>query len=67
MLKAQESKPTKGDWYITVCADIQKFDLKCTMDEIQNMSKNQFKRTVKKSMKTVAFKYLNDEKTEKQK
>ena len=38
-----------------------------TIDEIQNMSKEQIKKKVKESMKKVAFEYLNTEKNRRSK
>ena len=67
VLKAQTNKPVKGDWFSTVCNDIEEFEIENTIEEIQNMTENEVKRKVKIAMKITAFKFLNIEKNRKSK
>ena len=62
VLKAQENKPSKGDWLRTVLNDINELKLNLTIANIQKLKKVQIKNRVKDAIKKAAFKYLSNEK-----
>ena len=66
MLKAQQKKPTKGDWYSTAQNDLQQFNINYSNEEITKMKKKKWKREIKKSMIKAAFEYLIAEKNRKE-
>ena len=58
---AQLNKPLKGDWILSVLDDLKNVELDCyTFDELENLTKKQFKNIVNESVKTNAFDYLID-------
>ena len=67
VLKAQENKPSKGDWFSTVINDINEFNLNLTTDDIKKLSKTQLKNRTKKAMIKTAFENLINDKDTKQK
>ena len=63
VLRTQQKYPAKGDWCLVVQEDLQEFDLDhISWEEIENMSKQNFKSIVKEAMTKVAFQYLIEEK-----
>ena len=61
---AQKVNPVKGDWCHTVKTDMELIKLNMKDCEITSMSKNKFKRHVKKYMTDAAFAYLKSEQSE---
>ena len=56
--EAQCANPIKGDWASTVLKDLESADIKMTFEEIRKCSKDSFKDTVKKAIRSKAFKSL---------
>ena len=52
---AQLSHPTKGDWVTEAMKDIEDSDLNLELEDIKNMSKGIFRKSVKQNMKNRAF------------
>ena len=59
---AQDSNPTTNDWAVTVRQDLEELELNLNFDEIERLSKEQFKTKVSKAMSKIALKYLLKEK-----
>ena len=49
---AQMRNPTKGDWVTSGLEDIEELEKYLDIEEVKNMSKNQFKTIVKKKTHT---------------
>ena len=45
---AQLRNPTKGDWVTSVIEEIDELELGLQLEDIKNMTKNSFRKTVKK-------------------
>ena len=60
---AQDSNPFKNDWSLTCREDLSSLAINLTYEEIRTMSKDQFKRTVKKAVSSQAYNYLIGEKS----
>ena len=60
---AQDSNPLKNDWSLTCREDLKSLAINLTYEEIRDLSKDQFKRTVKRAVSIQAFRYLMTEKT----
>ena len=58
----QCKKPNKQDWATQILKDLDEFQISLTFNEIENLSKYQFKKIVKKASYKSAFKYLIGEK-----
>ena len=43
VLRMQEKKPTKGDWYSTALTDMEEFKLNLTIDELKRLKKEKVK------------------------
>ena len=56
--EAQCVHPIKGDWASTVTKDLESVGLKMSFEEIRNCSKDIFKETVKKAVRSKAFRSL---------
>ena len=56
----QLEKPSKGDWASSCLKSLEYLDLTFSIAEIKEMTKNQFRRILKKAIKEKAFKYLID-------
>ena len=54
---AQKESPVKGDFHKLVTKDLEILKIE---DDLTNISKRALKRKVKESVKSVAFKYLNE-------
>ena len=50
--------PTKGDWASCCLKDLKDLDILCSLEDIQSMTYNQFKKQVKERVKENAYKYL---------
>ena len=53
--KAQCDSPTRGDWVSTVKQDLKDLEIEMNFDQIRDYTKEAFKETVKKQVKTKAF------------
>ena len=58
----QWTKPEPGDWSTLVKKDLEELELDLDIEEISGISKNNFKKIVKKKIRKVAFKNLMDKK-----
>ena len=58
--RAQCEDPTKGDWVSLVKEDMKSLNFEMTFDIIKTFSKDAFKETVKKHVKTAALKGLQE-------
>ena len=58
--QAQCDSPTRGDWVSTVRQDLNELKIEMDFDQIRDCTKELFKETVKKQVKTTAFKYLTE-------
>ena len=56
----QKTVRTKGDWFLMVDMERQKYDLKLSDEEISRMSKYRFKNLVDKKVNSFAFQYLKE-------
>ena len=56
--EAQKKNPTKGDWIQLVMNDLDLIGEQLDEERIRSMSKNKFKRHVKKKIENAAFEYL---------
>ena len=54
----QEVKQTRGDWFLMMKEEREKYDINMTDDEIKSLSKQQFRNLVQKKIHQYAFKYL---------
>ena len=59
-VQMQLEKPSKGDWASSYLKSLEYLDLTFSIAEIKEMTKNQFRRILKKAIKEKAFKYLID-------
>ena len=57
-LKLQIEHPTRGDWASTCQKDLKDFEIEISFDEIQTLTKIQFCKILKTSIKKKAFEYL---------
>jgi hypothetical protein len=57
-LKTQSLCPKKKDWIRTAKMDLEHLQIKLTIDEIEEMPKQTYKKLIKGRIKEVAFKYL---------
>ena len=57
-LKLQIEKPTRGDWASSCQKDLKDFKIEISFDEIRTLTKNQFCKILKTSIKQTAFEYL---------
>ena len=55
---AQLNNPTKNDWCETIRNDLKTTNIECSFSQIQEMSKNKFKKLVKKKIYECALKDL---------
>ena len=55
---AQKESPTKGNWIHIIKEDMELLDIDMSKTKITRMSKNQFKKLVKTSVKTATFRAL---------
>ena len=62
-LKTQLIDLKKKDWGNTIKEDLKHLDIRMTFDEIEEMSKNKYKATIKKKIKEQSLKYLLEKKT----
>ena len=60
--QAQLKHPVKKDWCETIKEDLDYLSIKVKIEELKNISKNQFKHIVKKAVDVKAFEYLKAEK-----
>ena len=60
---AQDPNPLKNDWSLTCREDLKSLTINLTYEEIRDLSKDQFKRNVKKAVSIQAFRYLLAEKS----
>ena len=58
---AQLENPSKNDWSEQVLKDLEDLNLHLSIDDIKEMSETVFKDKVKKSVKSAAFQYLDNE------
>ena len=58
---AQLENPSKNDWSEQVLKDLEDLNLHLSIDNIKEMSETVFKDKVKKSVKSAAFQYLDNE------
>ena len=57
-LKLQIENPTRGDWASTCQKDLKDFEIEISFDEIRTLTKIQFCKILKTSIKKKAFEYL---------
>ena len=55
---AQMRNPTKGDWVTSILEDIEDLEIGLDLEEVKNMSKNQFKKIVKEKVAQKALFFL---------
>ena len=55
MLRAQEERPTKGDWFSETQKNIQEFEINLSNSEIRAMSKNKFHKITKLKTEKLAW------------
>ena len=60
VLKAQMKNPTKNDWINSVETDLKYLDIYLSFDDIQALSKQQFKTFLHVIIQEKALKYLNN-------
>ena len=60
VLKAQMKNPTKNDWINSVETDLKFLDIYLSFDDIQALSKQQFKPFLHVIIQEKALKYLNN-------
>ena len=58
MFNLQLAKPSPGDWASTCLSDIENINLKLTLDEISQISKQKYLMILKEKIKDSALKYL---------
>ena len=61
-IKTQMKTLKKKDWGQTVIKDLEELEIKLSLLEIENMSKNKFKILIKRKIKERAFQYLMNKK-----
>ena len=57
-IMVQYRSPTRGDWVSSCLKDLAYLNISITLEEIQLMQKNQFKKLLQESIKIKAFQYL---------
>ena len=65
--QAQVDNPVPGDWVNQVTRDLENIELKLSMDDIKNISKEVLQKEVKECVEKAAFKYLLAEKGKREK
>ena len=58
-----DSNPLNNHWSLTCIEDLKSLTINFTYEEIRDLSKDQFKRNVKKAVSIQAFRYLIAEKS----
>jgi hypothetical protein len=59
---ARLENPVKGDWILQAKKDLDEVNVAVDMEEIKNMSQENFKQKVKAAVNKAAFNYLSVEK-----
>ena len=62
VLKIQMMKPSKDDWINQVNDDLNSLDITLTPEEIENLSKDQFRKIVQEKIELKTLEYLNCQK-----
>ena len=57
-INLQREQPSKGDWMSTCMSDLKTLSLTNTLEDLKNMSKEEFKTILKQRIRIVAFQYL---------
>ena len=57
-VKLQFEERKKGDWILTCIKDLKVLGFTGSLEEIKAMKKNQYKTTINKKIREIAFKYL---------
>ena len=60
VFNVQKISQTKGDWFLTVKSEREKYDIGLSDEEIFKLSKNRFKNIVNKKVNTFAYNYLKN-------
>ena len=58
VLNAQIQNPTNGDWITTALEDIKSLEINLSLEEIQRLSKVNFKKMLKENVRIKSFQYL---------
>ena len=56
--KLQQENPVRGDWVSTCLRDLAELGIKKSLEEIRNMTKNEFKNSIKIKVEKRALEYL---------
>ena len=57
-IKLQIRSPTRGDWATSCVQDLKDLEIDRSFEEIQSLTKNQFNKIIKETIKMKAFEYL---------
>ena len=65
-LKTQFISPKKKDWAKTILENLQHLELTYTMEDIENMPKQTYRKIIKKKIIEFSLKYLLEKKEQKE-